>query len=429
MDAAEYAGKLAAMEPKTLLPVLEDQQAGFIRQLAHEYRFTYQELRQISQAARDFQMWGVNSLQRWWIHSEEGLQATGRERKKTMLRELRKRLAELEGAAKEYPPGGFTDPPRRSVRLQEANTSRKLLGLCPAYSEETVCCGLHTLDAVRGCPFSCSYCTIQTFYGDTAELESDLVAKLSEIDLDPRRRYHIGTGQASDSLVWGNRGGALEALLGFADDHPNVLLELKTKSANVAHLTTGQIPDNVVCTWTLNTPTVIENEEKGTATLRQRLNAARIVADRGIAVGFHFHPMVFYRGWGEDYPSLARMLMDSFAPTEVSFISMGTVTLIKPVIQEIRRRGGDTKILQMDRITDHHGKLTYPDPIKIRLFENLHVAFRPWHQEVFFYLCMETARIWEAVLGYAYPDNGIFEKDFLDHCLPRSAVSSHPALA
>ena len=415
------------MESTTLLSVLEPSDASFIRHLADTYRFTYQELRQVSQAARDLQMWREAELREWWEAAEKTTSGNGRNRKKTLLRQLADQVTALESAEKVYPASGFEDPPQRQVRLQERTTPNKVLGQCPAYSEETVCCGLHTLDAVRGCPFSCSYCTIQTFYGETAELEADLARKLSQIELDPRRRYHIGTGQASDSLVWGNRAGVLEALLGFAAAHPNVLLELKTKSDNVSYLAQREIPQNVVCSWTLNTDTMIDNEEKGAAPLEKRLQAARRIADRGVPVSFHFHPMILYRGWDDEYPRLASRVMERFSADEISFVSLGAVTLIKPVIQEIRRRGGETKILQMERVADHHGKLTYPDEVKLRLFKTLHDAFAPWHRDVFFYLCMERASIWKRVLGRAYSTNAEFENDFLDRCLPPSTQLSHAA--
>ena len=102
---------------------------------------------------------------------------------------------------------------------------------------------------------------------------------------------------------------------------------------------------------------------------------------------------------------------------------MGSVTLIKPVIQEIRRRGGESKILQMEMVRDHHGKLTYPDDVKLDLYQTLYSAFRPWHQRVFFYLCMETASIWTRALGSAYPTNRAFEDAFLDRCLPDRGVT------
>ena len=418
MDSAEYQQKLARMESSTLLPVLEVAEARFIRGLARTYRFTYQELRQVSLAARDLGMWREPALQIWWEGTERTTTGAGKYRKKALLQELAKHVATLAASAKVYPESGSAARPRRRVQLQEKKTSRRVLGLCPAYSEETVCCGLHTLDAVRGCPFSCSYCTIQTFYGESAELEEDLAGKLADLDLDPHRKYHIGTGQASDSLVWGNRGGILDALLGFAADNPNVLLELKTKSENVSYLVEREIPGNVVCSWTLNTATVIANEEKGAASLEQRLRAARRTADQGIPVSFHFHPMVFYAGGEHDYPDLVRRVLEMFSPAEISFISMGSVTMIKPVVQEIRRRGGETKILQMEMVQDHHGKLTYPDEVKLSLFKSLYGAFAPWHKEVFFYLCMETAAIWQQVLGFAYPTNSEFETDFLARCLP-----------
>jgi spore photoproduct lyase len=400
---------------------------SYLRERAKSYRFTYQELRRVSQAARDLEMWREDPIEIWWEKQEARLESRGRERKKRILRDLDDHLQQLAASEKSYPEQGLVAPPRRNVRLREVQTEKKVFGLCPAYSEHTVCCGLHTIDAVRGCPFSCSYCTIQTFYGESAELESDLLEKLSAIQLDPDRRYHIGTGQSSDSLVWGNRQGLLDALIEFAEMHPNVLLELKTKSSNIGPLLARDVPPNVVCTWSLGTPTTIRNEEPGTATLDQRLRAARQTSDYGIDIGFHFHPMIYYSGWRSDYAAVAARLLAEFRPSEISFVSMGAVTLIRPVEREIRKRGGQTKILQMDMVQDAHGKLTYPDAVKIELFSHLYDALDPWHGEVFFYLCMENASIWTEVFGRAYPTNRGFEDDFLNRCLRQTQISKIPS--
>jgi spore photoproduct lyase len=423
--AAEYDAKLARLESGTLLPVLEPQTREFVRDLARTYRFTFQELRAVVQAGRDLEMWGEGSIESWWSRAEKSISTNGRERKKALLRLLEGGLREVAAAEKAYPPVKGNGFPRRRVKLEERESPNAVFGRCPAYSEHTVCCGLYTLDAVRGCPFGCSYCTIQTFYGETAELESDLARKLGEIELEPDRLYHIGTGQSSDSLVWGNRGGNLESLLDFAAGHPNVVLELKTKSDNIGYLVEREIPQNVVCSWTLNTETIIRNEEHGTASLAQRLGAARALADHGCRVGFHFHPMVYYQGWREEYPGVAQQLLARFSPDEVAFLSMGSVTFIRPVVQEIRKRGGSTKILQMEMVPDHHGKLTYPDEVKRELFRSLYDALGPWHGRVFFYLCMEAAAIWESVLGWSFPTNEVFEQAFAEHCL-NSAGTERP---
>lgn len=412
-EVGGYAQKLEGFVERSLVPTLDASTQSFIQRLASKYRFTYQELRQVALAARDLEMWEEEPFQSLWSRLESLASGTGRERKKALLRDLGQHLSELSRASKSYPDAGLSPPPRRTVRLEERQTDKELLGLCPAYSDRTVCCGLYTLDAVRGCPFGCSYCTIQTFYGEMAELESDLSTKLANLDLDPDRRYHIGTGQSSDSLVWGNRGQQLDALLGFAADHPNVLLELKTKSDNIRHLLEARVPNNIVCSWSLSTETLIRNEEHFTASLERRMAAARSVADSGIRVAFHFHPMVQYHGWQIEYGEVAQQLLDLFEPPEVAFLSMGSVTLIKPVIQEIRRRGGQTKILQMELVPDAHGKLTYPDTIKVELFRYLYEQLTPWHREVFFYLCMEPTHIWNQALGHAYSTNQEFEDHFL----------------
>ena len=73
----------------------------------------------------------------------------------------------------------------------------------------------------------CSYCSIQTFY-DERKVAVDLTLgeTLAAIKLDPSRRYHIGSGQSSDSLLLGDRHGVREAKLNFARANPNVVLGL-----------------------------------------------------------------------------------------------------------------------------------------------------------------------------------------------------------
>ena len=168
----------------------------------------------------------------------------------------------------------------------------------------------------------------------------------------------------------------------------------------------------MVCSWSLNTSTIIRNEEHFTASLEDRLLAARSLADRGIGVAFHFHPMVYYEGWEGEYEKLASRVMSWFDPHEVVFISIGSITFIKPVLKQIRELGHATKITQMELVSDPHGKLTYPDPVKIKMFRNLWQSFAPWRNRVFFYLCMEKASLWQEVFGQVYENNEAFERDF-----------------
>jgi len=422
VNIRKFVGANGSENGRTMLDVLNDEHRQFIARVAAEHRFTFQELRRVVEIARDMELWGERGLISWWDESRAKTARTGRELKRHMLAGLEEWVTDLKRRPARYPPDGSVKPGKRiSKPVVTRESKKKVWGMCPVASEKTVCCNLRTIDAVENCVFGCSYCTVQTFYTDEVVFDRDFAEKLREIPVDPDRFYHFGTGQASDSLAWGNRNGALDALCQWAADHPNVLLELKTKSDNVRYFTDGgrAVPPNIVCSWSLNTPVIIDNEEHFTARLSERIDAARAVADAGVGVAFHFHPMVRYEGWDRDYPELALDLIERFGPEEVRFVSFGSVTLIKPVIRKIRELGNPTKINQVELVPDPHGKLTYEDDIKVDMYKKLYSAFAPWRDRVFMYLCMEKRSIWEGAFGYAYDSNADFEFDFGQRTVPR----------
>jgi spore photoproduct lyase len=408
----DYEKKFRSLKSQTSFSDLDPGHQAFIHDLARDYRLTFQELKLVCEAALDLRMWNEKSLMEWWKEERGDFHRADKSSKKQMLQRLETWLASLRRAAKSYPKEGLPKPPPYSLELVAERSDKTILGMCPVASEETVCCNLRTFDAVENCGFGCSYCAVQTFYGDRVVFDADLGEKLKNLDLDPGRFYHLGTGQASDSLMWGNQYGMLDRLCELAHDRPNILLELKTKSKNVRYFLDHDAPHNIVLSWSLNTPTIIRNEEHFTAQLDERLGAARRVADRGIKVAFHFHPLVYYQDWFGEYRSIVEQVMARFTEKEVLFISFGAVTFIKPVIKAIRKRGWASKMLQMELVPAPKGKLSSSDRMKTEMFQTMYRAFAPWHGEVFMYLCMEKRDVWESTFGHAYGSNEDFEADF-----------------
>jgi spore photoproduct lyase len=262
-----------------------------------------------------------------------------------------------------------------------------------------------TLDAVESCGFDCSYCSIQSFYKqDKITFDSNFATKLSKLKLDPNKSYHIGTGQSSDSLMWGNKEGVLDTLFEFARLNSNVILEFKTKSNNIRYFLENDVPSNIICTWSLNTPTIIKNEEHLSASLDQRLKSARLLSNKGVLVGFHFHPIVVYKDYLKDYKEVFNRVLNMFTYKEVVLISFGTLTFIKPVINMIRKRDFKSKILQMP-FENANGKQSYSLDLKEEMFKFAYDSFKPWHDDVYFYLCMEDQSLWKKVFGYEYSSN------------------------
>ncbi len=372
----------------------------FVRQEAYRLRLSHQELREISQIGVDLMMWQEGDLPELWRG----------ENKKEILNNLRQEHQKIKEKPKSYE--GFTIDKEKTHKIRFEERDKKLgFGMCPVASPKTRCCNLWTLDMVESCGFDCSYCSIQSFYNeDTITFNTNLKEKLLSLPIDENQIYHIGTGQSSDSLMWGNRGGVLEALIAFAKAHPNVILELKTKSDNVGYLLERDYPPNIITTWSLNPQIIIQNEERLTASLHERLEAAQKIHDKGRLVGFHFHPMIWFEGWQEAYGKVFEELLRRFDPDRVAMVSLGTLTFIKPVMKKLRQRAMRSKILQMP-LVDAAGKLSYPLPIKEEMFRFAYRSLAPWHKKVFFYMCMEDHSLWKRVFGYEYPTNESFELD------------------
>ncbi len=398
----KYEEKFLTNIKNTNYNTLSQENQNFLKSKSFEYKFSFQELKQLIDFTIDFKMWNEKDIKEVFRKEYKS--------KKEAFNHIRDTWNELKSKPNRYDSfdkSSYGDVRRISF---EKNISDNLsLGACPVASANTRCCNLLTLDSVESCGFDCSYCSIQSFYNQNkVTFDVNFSQKLKNLKLDKNETYHIGTGQSSDSLMWGNREGILDALFDFARENTNVILEFKTKSNKIEYFLQNDVPSNIICTWSLNTPTIIKNEEHLTASLEQRVEAARKLANKGVLVGFHFHPIVQYENYLDDYKKVYETLINTFEPSEVVLVSLGTLTFIKPVIQKLRGRDFKSKILQMP-FEDANGKASYPLEIKKEMFKSAYDSFKAWHKDVYFYLCMEDHSLWKEVFGYEYISNNQME--------------------
>jgi len=403
-----YKDKFQKSIQNTFFTKLEIDEQEFISTKAHEYRFSHQELKQIIDIARDLKLWDEGSIKAIFPDHPS---------KKIVFERLKKSYEALRNkpnSYKDFTPHVVNKEQKFRFKVEEKDGFG--LGLCPVASEKTRCCNLLTLDAVESCGFDCSYCSIQSFYNqNTITFDKGFADKLKNLNLEKNKTYHIGTGQSSDSLMFGNREGVLDALFDFAKDNPNVILEFKTKSDNIKYFLVNDVPKNIIVTWSLNTQTIIDNEEHLTASLDKRISSARRLADKGVKVGFHFHPIVEYKNYHNEYKEIYERLICEFKAKEVVLVSFGTLTFIKPVIKQLRSREFKTKITQIPHV-DASGKTSYPEDTKIDMFKSAYESFKAWQSgedRVFFYMCMEAHELWDRCFGYSYATNNDFERAML----------------
>ena len=369
--------------------------------------FTRSEKLEIVKEEADLLEWKEESFALSHPFTSKGKDGRDGER---YISELRRHMKRLRESETDY--SNFFPQKRSQGKTKKLMSDQKLVLSrcpCPVDGEKTRCCKLRTLDAVMQCAFGCSYCSIQAFYNENEiRIVSNLREKLEAMEIGDDV-WHIGTGQASDSLLLGDDYGTLSALATFAEKHPNIVLEMKSKAGR--DVFNRPWPRNMVFTWSLNAPTIIEKEEHFTASLTERLKMAEKARDNGNLVGFHIHPMFYFKGWEKEYGEVVEAIVSNFRPEEICMIGIGTLTFTKAVIKRLREMGQESKVLQME-LTEAAGKYSYPLDKKEKMFRHIYASFpEEYRKGVFFYLCMEDPSLWKPVLEREYSSDKEFEMD------------------
>lgn len=269
-----------------------------------------------------------------------------------------------------------------------------------------VCCHYYTIALVSDCHLECTYCILQdylknnpviTFFVNTDEIFSGIGERIAK---NPDKIFRIGTGELSDSLALDHIHEFSRDCVEFAGAHKNVMLELKTKTANIAGLLPLKHSGNVIVSWSVNPEAYISQEEHKCDTLESRLNAARRCADAGYPVAFHFDPLLHYPEWQKEYESVVEGIASRFKSRELAWISLGSLRFTKELKKISQERFPKSRLMTDEMFPSADGKIRYFRPLREDMYRHLSDLIRSRLNKVPFYLCMETKTVW----------NNVFEK-------------------
>ena len=253
----------------------------------------------------------------------------------------------------------------------------------------------------------CSYCYLQEYLADNSELKvfsnvDDLLTEAEELlNRAPPILFPDWHGEITDSLALDPYIGFTNEIVPFFAEQSNVLLELKTKSDCVEGLLVLDPKDRVVVSWSMNPQRVIDLDEHGTASLRERLLAARRCQDAGYRLGFHFDPIVEYPNWESDYKEALDQTFSSVDWRRIAWLSMGVLRDTPSLKRIIRERFPRTQLLTGEQVLCPDGKLRYFQPMRVDIYRKMLHWIRRAAPTVKVYLCMESKEVWEQVFGFA----------------------------
>ncbi len=276
---------------------------------------------------------------------------------------------------------------------------------CPGAKKGLACCNYFVLNLGQQCDMDCSYCYLQSFLNTPySVLYTNIDKALSELtslyEKNSDTRVRIGTGEVVDSLSLDPLTFYSHELVQFFRDKPNWNLEFKTKSAAIENLLSIPASPNVIVSWSINPQYIVESEEHGTASLSERLHAAKVCLDKGYQIAFHIDPVIWHEGWQNNYAELADQIHSLFRPEDLPYISLGALRF-QPEQKDLMRErfGMKSWVNRAEMFKSATGKMRYDQTLREEMFQFIIKKFKSLDPRWKIFLCMETPETWVNATG------------------------------
>lgn len=294
---------------------------------------------------------------------------------------------------------------------------------CPG-TRDYICCDYNILHFGTYCTMDCAYCILQSyFHPPVLQYFVNHEALLAELEqaLHQNNCLRIGTGEFTDSLIWELWSDLTPKLIDLFAGQRHSILELKTKTTAIDQLEHLNHDRKTIVSWSLNTPHVIETQERGTSSLKARLRAAAKCQQWGYPLAFHFDPIVLYPGCEKDYYAVIQSLFDTIGGDNIVWISMGTFRFMPDLQPIVQKRFPRSDIVYGEFIPGLDGKMRYFKPLRINIYKKMVQWIRDRHPDVTVYLCMEDDQVWSRSFGFTPAEKGGLPT-MLDHSARRHCL-------
>ena len=268
-----------------------------------------------------------------------------------------------------------------------------------------VCCARYfkLVPISNGCPCFCTYCYLAYVYRDYQPFikvninYGKMFDEIRTTALQTGSAVAFNMGEMLDSLALDHVSLLVERLVPFFGRLASAHLMPLTKSANIEGLLRAAPNAQTVVSWILNTQRMIDMYEIGTASLEERLGAARRCQEHGYRIRLRIDPGILYDGWQSDYAELIRR---SLAVLEPENITLGMLRLLPGHFALARQAYGNrAAALRQAGLSEKasDGKLRYPSRQRAEFYRFLVDAIRCLNARLSVGLCRETPDVWDSL--------------------------------
>ncbi|MFH1459895.1 MAG: spore photoproduct lyase family protein [Candidatus Omnitrophota bacterium] len=275
---------------------------------------------------------------------------------------------------------------------------RDFIKPCPC-TKNHLGCGYWIFNLGFGCPYDCAYCFLQQYANFPGIMLpanfDDFFADFDNFYKKINRPIRIGTGEFCDSLALDDITEYSSLLIDFFREK-NVLFELKTKSNNIANILKSKPAKNIIISFSVNPQSLIDSQEFFTATLQQRIQAAKAIQEKSFSLAFHFDPIIYTKNWQSLYQEVIDELYKNLK-TPFMWISLGTLRGTRTLKNVSEVRFPEKNIFYGELFLGPDKKLRYPKFLRKEIYKFINSSIRKYDQKTPVYLCMEDQDCWSAL--------------------------------
>lgn len=267
--------------------------------------------------------------------------------------------------------------------------------------EGIVCQNGFVIRFAEGCIHQCAYCPLTRAIRIFLNLEEYPEHLDALIKKHPWYTLYFSDG-GTDLMCFEPEYGACEIMVNYFAQKKGKYLNLTTKSDNVDHLLNLEHKGKTIISWTISCETISRLIERGTPSLKRRLEAMRKCQKSGYVVRCRFSPIIPLKSWQEENSAMIEQVFRAVQPDVItlwvlagtdfeSFESWIDLGMIDKEYVEAAAKAADT--MRGQRMAP------FPPEIRVRIYRFFIEKIRRVSPRTPISLCLETSDMWERLAG------------------------------
>ena len=214
---------------------------------------------------------------------------------------------------------------------------------------------VYYITPVLNCLYNCDYCFLQGMYNSGNIVvfvnEDDLKNAIDNKLLDPldsSKPTVVSISYNTDLLAMENIFPLTRNWITYIKNKPNLIIEIRTKSALFSAIQDIKPVKNIILSWTLSPATICNKYEKTAPPLKSRVKNIKKALDLGWSVRLCFDPILLVDNWYEDYSKFLITIFNEIKGEKIRDITFGVFRMNKDYFNRIRKRDPNSNIYYAD---------------------------------------------------------------------------------